>query len=643
MSLPRVLLPPIGLAAALAVLAALSGIAAASGVPLAWVEVAAGVALMLVAAATIPLAWENGLVLLAILAPYFLTDSDNGAVWLLEAIAWGTALCGLARFGDESRRVAAVPAALFLAATALAAAPFDLPATLLELRFAPTADLFEGLSETRSGVRWFRVVADTVVGAILLALVARRRWSREEIDRLAAALAASATFSLVVAAVGYLVRQDSGLPFLGASLGWQKSHEVAAFAGLASNVGYFALWSWLTFPWLAFALERRLPPVWRWAAGIGLVGLVPALVGTHQRGAVGLLVLLGVILAAATLLRRRRVDGEAAGGGLPVGRLFAAGLVLAALLLAATPAGRLLMTRFDQASARGDWLRPYLLGVAGRMVAEHPVLGVGTGRFDAAYELFGGGASFRFGTWSAHNLFAQVAAERGLLGLAALLGLLAAVLVPALRKVRRNEPGGEPLRFFLAGLGAFLVHSLFLETFQVRAIQLLAMITLGFVAALSADDPPPDAPKRERGVPVLLLLVLLASLVRVSTILAQPATPGFEAGFHLLEAGEERWTSARAATLVRVDGTTLRLLVSHPAASELPSPPGLEIRVDGELVRTETGFDRYWRTVDVPVGSEPGTVIHLDLRATVPFRPADVGLGADRRVLGVRLLPLSWY
>lgn len=615
----------------------------ASGVPLAWVEAAAGVALMIIAVATIPLAWENGLVLLAVLAPYFLTDSDNGAVWLLEAIAWGTALCGLARFGSDPRRVPAVPAALFLAATALAAAPFDLPATLLELRIAPLADLLGGLSETRSGVRWFRVVADTAVGSILLALVARRRWSREEIDRLAAALAASATFSLAVAAVGYVVRQDSGLPFLGASLGWQKSHDVAAFAGLASNVGYFALWSWLAFPWLAFALERRLPPTWRWAAGIGLVGLVPALVGTHQRGAVGLLLLLGLLLAAATLLRRGQTDAATAAGRLPVGRLFAAGLLLAALLLAATPAGRLLMTRFDQASARGDWLRPHLLGVAGRMVAENPILGVGTGRFDAAYELFGGSASFRFGTWSAHNLFAQTAAERGLLGLAALLGLLAAVLVPALRKVRRNEPGGESLRFFLAGLGAFLVHSLLLDTFQVRAIQLLALVTLGFVAALSADDPPAGAPKRQRGVPALLLLVLVAFLARVATILGQPPMPGFEAGFHLLEAGDERWTGARAATLLRVDGTTLRLLVSHPAASELPSPPGLEIRIDGEPVRTETGFDRYWRTVDVPVGHPLGSVIHLDLRATVPFRPADVGLGADRRVLGVRLLPISWY
>jgi O-antigen ligase len=80
------------------------------------------------------------------------------------------------------------------------------------------------------------------------------------------------------------------------------------------------------------------------------------------------------------------------------------------------------------------------LQAAGNMVARHPLTGVGPGNFTTAYE-FGGTATeppYFLHPWytsrgHAHNYYVHIAAEDGLIGLAAFLVLLAATARQAWR------------------------------------------------------------------------------------------------------------------------------------------------------------------------------------------------------------------
>src|SRR5438132_7287369 len=102
-----------------------------------------------------------------------------------------------------------------------------------------------------------------------------------------------------------------------------------------------------------------------------------------------------------------------------------------------------------------------LWGAAIRMIAAHPLLGVGPDNFRHFY-----GAELGLESWDervqANNLYPEVLADLGVLGLAAFLWLIAAPLVRALRALR--APLDERQRLLILGVmlavAAFLVHGL---------------------------------------------------------------------------------------------------------------------------------------------------------------------------------------
>lgn len=96
---------------------------------------------------------------------------------------------------------------------------------------------------------------------------------------------------------------------------------------------------------------------------------------------------------------------------------------------------------------------------AGRMFASNPIGGVGLGNYETRYQ------DFNLGRWEdslghAHNFYLNMAAETGIVGLAAFLVFLAVLLVAA-----RRAAGSAPvLRTVaiasLASIGAFVVHNM---------------------------------------------------------------------------------------------------------------------------------------------------------------------------------------
>jgi putative inorganic carbon (HCO3(-)) transporter len=76
---------------------------------------------------------------------------------------------------------------------------------------------------------------------------------------------------------------------------------------------------------------------------------------------------------------------------------------------------------------------------AARMLADHPVLGVGPGGFRAGYAAASHNAEVTEQTPVAHNMFLEVAAELGLPAFAAFVGLIAVALVAAERVPRDRD------------------------------------------------------------------------------------------------------------------------------------------------------------------------------------------------------------
>jgi hypothetical protein len=101
---------------------------------------------------------------------------------------------------------------------------------------------------------------------------------------------------------------------------------------------------------------------------------------------------------------------------------------------------------------------------AARMVAEHPVLGVGPGGFREEYAAESRNAELDEQTPVAHNMYLEVAAELGLPGFALFVAMIVLAATASERAVRTGDPAARTEAIVLqASLLAVLVTSTFLS------------------------------------------------------------------------------------------------------------------------------------------------------------------------------------
>ena len=177
---------------------------------------------------------------------------------------------------------------------------------------------------------------------------------------------------------------------------------------------------------LAYRMTNRLKSEKKkpWTISVGIL-IIAALALSGTRGAwmgfaIGLLVLAGINFREAL-----------------VESFAALGVIFSQFFLS---------PRFSRAtgalSAKEGSLKIHLAlwKAAWRMFLDHPLLGVGPGRFGA---FFGNYHSLPFGgqpTWgNAHNLYLQTLAERGIIGFFALLFLLGTMVFRAFKIYRRDR------------------------------------------------------------------------------------------------------------------------------------------------------------------------------------------------------------
>jgi glycosyltransferase involved in cell wall biosynthesis/O-antigen ligase len=370
------------------------------------------------------------------------------------------------------------------------------PALLAAIFVSGAIGPFVADAPTASSQAVARLAQDVV---LIAAVVANARRP----DAIKASLAGFATGGLLMAAITVVQWATGDRSSFGGFGAWTV-HELADVGMVSRAAGPFiddpnsyaqylsiAIFAATGLAMVASRRRERLA----WALGAGWI--TAALLLTRSRS--GLISL--IIVAAGALLVTRRPKHLAvavlAGAGLlvftPLAAFSRIGTLTSAAAAGPAAADTSVLGRTSEARA------------ALEMFVDHPVTGVGFGAYPSEYVDHARriGLDTRFEARSAHSLPLEIAAEQGLLGLAAW-GALIVFTVATVRMFRRTRPdAATPLAL---ALGALAASSLFLHDVYPQAMWLLIGLIVGASIWLHRSptpvDPPPTrhtaVPGRER-------------------------------------------------------------------------------------------------------------------------------------------------
>ncbi|MEO8275459.1 MAG: O-antigen ligase family protein [Thermoanaerobaculia bacterium] len=225
-----------------------------------------------------------------------------------------------------------------------------------------------------------------------------------------------------------------------------------------------------------------------WLAWGALLAINLALVGSLTRNA-----WLGLAFGGAWLLWMRR----------PRLILLALPATVAFVAFAPVPilARALSVTNLSDEST---YDRLCMLEAGARMVAEHPLLGVGPNMVERLYPIYRHASASRLNVPHLHDSYAQIAAERGIPALVSFLALIAVPIVRAWRGYRTEKSAAETGRArgtradlwlgVAAALLAFSLAGLFENNWGDTEVQRIALLLLAAPFCLELGAAAPEEP-----------------------------------------------------------------------------------------------------------------------------------------------------
>jgi len=234
---------------------------------------------------------------------------------------------------------------------------------------------------------------------------------------------------------------------------WQKSGFQSGYrAGWVSgDANYFGANAILALALGYFLLRTKIPRVQKIFCLICTILTAMALVVSASRGA-----FLGICFCAVFVFMRSKRKAQ----------FIAAGLIMGALLVVSpnSPIQRILHPQYGDVSSTEAHKALFLAGV--KVFAEHPITGVGLGRFKETMDQMG--LFQKRGGYIAHDVYVEYAAEMGILGILLFVSILISTYF-SLERVRREARKKGDEFFFAAtsgmqtGLIGFCVASMFLS------------------------------------------------------------------------------------------------------------------------------------------------------------------------------------
>ncbi|MPY87715.1 MAG: hypothetical protein GEU99_07325 [Luteitalea sp.] len=392
---------------------------------------------------------------------------------------------------------------------------------------------------------------------------------------------------------------------------------------------------------------------WRRAVWLAMVVLVlVALVMTAGR--MGLLAAIaGLALLVVGALRREldRVDALAVVRRYTRQMAAAAAVVLVLLILTAVVVGTTLDVRHgEQTSYARTWLYTFNLrqppdniakgrlaiwSIVGRMIADHPISGVGPGqlfeqfpRYLTPDDRFSAGTSL-----TAHNTFLSMAAELGAAGLVAWVLLLFAVYRSAFDPgtLVARASSTWPSLGLATGLAAYGFTMITGDRTVLRE-DVAIFAAMGGLAAVSATGAWVSRARRVVAMTLLVVLAIRASTAvmasrRVEVMDVAVGVYGFERDHRGVEF---RWTSGAAMVPVRPDARRVTIRIRKLA----PITQRIRVQLDGRLVDDSVVSADGWRSLRylVPPRSDRWQPHYVRIDVTPTWQPDRHG-----RALGVVL------
>lgn len=292
-----------------------------------------------------------------------------------------------------------------------------------------------------------------VLALMLISRTAQARWTTRALVIVACGIAAWA-FAQYLLGADQLSRRPTG-PF---------SHYMT-LSGFLILVDCFLL------AWLAFGRGWR-----RWQAWLALVVIQTALLVSYTRNA---WIALALLASLVVLARRPRLI------------LAWVPVLLLLAILAPTPLVARFGSIFDL-DERSNYDRVCMAYAGAEMILDRPLLGQGPRMVRELYPLYRHPTAPRLWVPHLHNSFLNLAAERGLLSLAALLAMLVVSARRAARRLRASPGPGSGERELLVAvllvIVATLVTGLFEDYWNDTEIQRLVLFALALPFCLRDEN-----------------------------------------------------------------------------------------------------------------------------------------------------------
>jgi len=216
---------------------------------------------------------------------------------------------------------------------------------------------------------------------------------------------------------------------------FERSGRTRAYAsfGEPNTFGAFAAGSLVVLVSILL-FERRSLSSWNVAAAA--VGCSFGAIGLALSQSRGALAATAVVFGVVVLVKLSGLPS------IPPSARLAAVVLMTAVVLLAAPHAVAEVSRWDDdvevtTESWADQERLAHWRAATRMIVDSDGMGVGAGQFDVRYRELTPTWRFRIPQGHAHNAYLQVAAEAGLVVLAAYVALLAAVVGGLVRRIRR--------------------------------------------------------------------------------------------------------------------------------------------------------------------------------------------------------------
>ena len=270
------------------------------------------------------------------------------------------------------------------------------------------------------------------------------------------------------------------------SAGFVGAGRIGGTLGSPNAAGTFL--ALLLVPALSL-LRSPLPALVRWTAlGAFFLGTIALILTSSRGGWLGFIVSLAVFFGAS--LRRGWLSPK-----LPLALIA----VFVAVLI---PFNAQIASRLETNDNGSAESRIPLMHLAGDMVEQHPILGVGANNFSTQIPNYAGPSFSRDWIYTVHNKFLLVAAEAGIPAMVAFLLFLAAIIGVGMSAGRSRDPLLGPLSLALTAGIAGQIVTMFVEPYHSRSeIQGLVVVSAILIAiarrAQAQADPLPQAQKLE--------------------------------------------------------------------------------------------------------------------------------------------------